>query len=119
MFRKLSFVAIASMASWMAQGNLAQADHYSHGHNHCSSYRPQVAYYGVPNYNAYRYPTYSGNVGYPLYSGGYSGLSYYGSGYGPGYGSSFNAPFGGYGMGGFPRNGSYGGGGGFSLNIGR
>lgn len=115
MLRKISFVAVAAVGMWIGQGTTVEAQTcHNHSHGYSSAYRPPVAYYGygVPNYNAYQIPY---NVGRPIYSGGYSGLSYYGSNYG----SGFNAPFGGYGMGGFPRNGSYGGGGGFSLNIGR
>ncbi len=116
MLRKLGFVAIAAVGLWMGQGNSAQADHYCHQNGYSSGYRPQVAYYGVPSYSTYRPPYYGGYSGRPVYGGGYPGnYSYFGSGYG----SGINAPWGGYGMGGFPRGGSYGGGTGFSLYMGR
>ncbi len=119
MLRKIGLLSVVALGLCFGGAQVAQADHcYRPGHSHSgyySSYRPPVTYYNS-YHSGWNAPVYRPYVGHPIpstFSHGHT--SYFGGNYGTGY----IAPFGGYGVSGFPRSIGSGFGPGFSLYIGR
>jgi hypothetical protein len=99
MLRHLMLVAAVAAGAWFSSVGTASADHSCYRSGYYSGYRPPV----VP-YNSY-YNQY-GPPHYRVYNNPIPGTFHYGyntSYYGPGYGTGHHAPFGGYGVSGFPR----------------
>jgi hypothetical protein len=114
MLRKICFASLVVVGSVLGGNAVVKADHCHHQRGYAppqyfSGYRPPVNYYSS-SYSAWGAPMYRPYVGQPIPSSFSHGHSSY---FGGNHASGFNAPFGGYGVSGFPRQP------GFSLYIGR